>query len=265
MGAHHNRSWALGNDVAGSAKNVHDLISGTAKTEHLDKCQIGGQWERVMALQHLRPAFDLLGICRLQYMEIGMETEHYEDFFEKITGKRLFWDDLLGISENVWHLTRAFSVREIPGFSRKNDLPPARFMKEPTPTGPNQGHFISLEEVNLLLDEYYANRGWDENGLPRFETLSRHGLAREGHELYDDASMAVRLNNSPSIRALVPDLAEKVDLSLAPGKTVQEALLAAKINPALVVGVFRDQKKIPLNQPLEMDCELMVMGPVAGG
>jgi aldehyde:ferredoxin oxidoreductase len=32
------------------------------------------------------------------------------------------------------------------------------------------------EDVNKLLDMYYEQRGWDENGLPKPETLERLGL-----------------------------------------------------------------------------------------
>jgi len=30
-----------------------------------------------------------------------------------------------------------------------------------------------------MLDEYYALHGWDENGVPREETLKRLGLGKE--------------------------------------------------------------------------------------
>ena len=176
VGAHHNRSWALGQDVAGSAASVHDLITAGGKGEQMAKSKVGGQSKKVIELQHLRPLFDVLGICRLQYMELGFEVEHYQDLFALVTGQRMSWEELLKVSEKVWHLTRAFSVREIPGFGRAHDLPPARFSCEPVPSGPNKGHLLSPEEIKSLLDEYYAARGWDENGLPRPETLRKVGL-----------------------------------------------------------------------------------------
>lgn len=50
-------------------------------------------------------------------------------------------------------------------------------MSEPAPDGPNEGHCISREEVDVLLDEYYDLRGWDPNGIPEAETLRKIGLA----------------------------------------------------------------------------------------
>ncbi len=177
IGAHHNRAWALGHDVAGSAASVHDLISAGGSKGKLAKASVSGKADRVIELQHIRPLFDCLGICRLQYMELGFEVENYEELFFLVTGRKMSWPELLQVSERVWHLTRSFSVREIEGFGRRSDYPPPRFFKEPVPDGPNKGHFLSKDELNTLLDEYYAARGWDENGIPTDLTLRRVGLA----------------------------------------------------------------------------------------
>jgi aldehyde:ferredoxin oxidoreductase len=176
VGAHHNRAWALGHDVAGSAASVHDLISSGASRGKLPKATVTGKAERVIELQNIRPLFDCLGICRLQYMELGFEAENYEELFFLVTGRRMSWAELLQISERVWHLTRAFSVREIEGFGREFDYPPPRFFREPVPDGPNEGHYLTRKELDTLLDEYYAARGWDQNGIPTEETLRRAGL-----------------------------------------------------------------------------------------
>lgn len=176
VGAHHNRSWVLGQDVVGSATSVHDLIAGGGEIKKLPKAEVGGQAKYVIASQHLRPAFDLLGICRLQFMELGFEVEYYEELFQLCTGRPLAWDDLLRTSERVWNLTRSISVREVHGFGRAYDYPPARLMNDPVPNGPNEGHCLSREEVDRLLDEYYDARGWDRKGRPTGDTLTRLGL-----------------------------------------------------------------------------------------
>ncbi len=176
VGAHHNRSWVLGHDVVGSAASVHDLIESGGEVKALPKAEVGGQSKQVIASQHLRPAFDLLGICRLQFMELGFEVEHYEELFQLCTGRPLEWQDVLDTSERVWNLTRAVSVREVPGFGRASDYPPARLMNDPVPNGPNKGHCLPREEVDRLLDEYYDARGWDRQGRPTAETLTRLGL-----------------------------------------------------------------------------------------
>jgi aldehyde:ferredoxin oxidoreductase len=90
---------------------------------------------------------------------------------------------MIRVSEMIWHLTRAFSVREVLNFGRHMDYPPQRLCQDPVKTGPNQGHCISMDEVHILLDEYYLARGWDENGVPTRETLERVGLADVAAEL----------------------------------------------------------------------------------
>lgn len=176
IGAHHARAWVLGHDLAGTAANVHDLISSGGEAKALPKSDISNKAGNVIASQHLRPLFDLLGVCRLQYMELGFEVENYEKLFEVVTNRKMSWDEMLAVSERVWHLTRMISIREIEGFGRRMDYPPARFMNEPIPDGPNQGHCISRPEVDQLLDDYYAARGWDENGIPTSKKLKEVGL-----------------------------------------------------------------------------------------
>ncbi|MBW1636055.1 MAG: aldehyde ferredoxin oxidoreductase, partial [Deltaproteobacteria bacterium] len=157
--------------------NVHDLISSGGEAKPLPKSEIKNKAGNVIASQHLRPLFDLLGVCRLQYMELGFEVEHYENLYQSVTGQKKSWDEMLAVSERVWHLTRIISIREIEGYGRHMDYPPARFMNEPVPDGPNKGHCISKPEIEQLLDDYYTARGWDKNGIPTPEKLKEVGLS----------------------------------------------------------------------------------------
>ncbi|MCK4984172.1 MAG: aldehyde ferredoxin oxidoreductase C-terminal domain-containing protein, partial [Desulfobacterales bacterium] len=177
IGAHHNRAWVLGYDVAGAWTSVHDLISTGSDSEKMPKAVVRPECAHyVIESQHTRPLFDALGICRLQYMELGFEEENYEELFHLITGKKKSWQELLTVSERIWNLTRSFSAREIKKFGRHLDYPPARFYKEPIPSGPNEGYFLTKADLDVLLDEYYRARGWDDNGIPTRETLERLGL-----------------------------------------------------------------------------------------
>ncbi|MGE5542760.1 MAG: aldehyde ferredoxin oxidoreductase family protein, partial [Bacillota bacterium] len=158
VGAHHNRAWAITYDV----QVGRDSLEGKAK--------------RVIELQHIRPLFDTLGLCRLQWVEIGFELSHYAELFPMVTGWNYSWDDLLRVSERIWNLTRAFSIREIKGFGRDYDYPPPRFIEEKVPTGPAKGHGITREQLNKLLDDYYSLRGWDAKGIPTGRKLRELGL-----------------------------------------------------------------------------------------
>ncbi|HIC93668.1 MAG TPA: hypothetical protein EYP09_05400 [Anaerolineae bacterium] len=127
-------------------------------------------------MQHIRPLFDCLGACRLQWVELHLDLGHYAPILEAITGVKRSWEDLLRISERVWNLTRMYWVREVEGFGREWDMPPARVWKEPVAGGPTRGRFIPKEDVERLLDMYYQQRGWDANGIPTEDKLRELGL-----------------------------------------------------------------------------------------
>lgn len=165
LGAHHSRAWSV----------THDIAVGRQVIE--------GKAQKVVDLQHIRPFFDLIGCCRLQWVEIGFELEHYPEIFRQITGFEYSQEDLMKISEKVWNLTRAFALREIADFGRKYDYPPARFYEEKVTSGPNAGDVIPMETLDVLLDDYYTIRGWDKEGIPTRAKLESMGLKFVADEL----------------------------------------------------------------------------------
>ena len=116
-------------------KDIGVSVNEVLKRAKLPKSEVKGRAANVIAGQHLRPLFDLSGICRRQFMELGFEVEHYERLFEVEADRKLTWSWMLSISEKVWHLTRSISAREIKGFGRSWNYPPERFMSEPVPNG----------------------------------------------------------------------------------------------------------------------------------
>ena len=158
IGAHHNRSWAITYDVA----TGRDSLDGKAK--------------RVVELQRIRPAFDLIGCCRLQWVEIGFELENYNRIFEAVFGEKISWKEIYVAADRVWNMNRVRAMLERPGFGRNDDYPPKRFMDEPVPSGPAKGKRIDKASCDRLLDDYYAERGWDDSGHPTRQTLLSLGL-----------------------------------------------------------------------------------------
>jgi aldehyde:ferredoxin oxidoreductase len=115
---------------------------------------------------------DSNGLC----MFLEIEWEEVANMLNLVTGWKLTPDDYLEAGERIHTLTRAFNVRE--GFSRKDDKLPPRQMNEPTPKGKAKGckAFISKEDFEKCLDNYYCLRGWDKEGKPRYKTLVKLGL-----------------------------------------------------------------------------------------
>jgi aldehyde:ferredoxin oxidoreductase len=80
-------------------------------------------------------------------------------------------EELRQTGERIWTLTRLFNIRE--GFSRADDALPAPLC-ESLPNEPESA--IDPATFNAMLDAYYTLRGWDVDGCPTHETLSRLGI-----------------------------------------------------------------------------------------
>ncbi|MCJ7435508.1 MAG: aldehyde ferredoxin oxidoreductase C-terminal domain-containing protein, partial [Anaerolineales bacterium] len=162
VGAHHNRAWAITYDIqVGREKVVPEKVA------------------RVIWLQNFRPMFDVLGACRLQWVELGIDRELYVPLLESITGIHRTWEDLEKVGERIWNLTRMFWARENKSFGRTWDMPPARFYEDAPTSGTTKGQITKLEDVNRLLDMYYEQRGWDANGMPTPVTLEKLSIKKE--------------------------------------------------------------------------------------
>lgn len=159
VGAHHNRAWAI----------TYDLQVGREKV-------VPEKVARVIWLQNFRPMFDVLGACRLQWVELSIDRNLYLPALEAITGIKRSWEDLETVGERIWNLTRLYWMREIDGFGREWDLPAPRFYEEPPKTGATAGQITRYEDVQKLLDYYYEQRGWSQNGTPTAETIARLNL-----------------------------------------------------------------------------------------
>jgi aldehyde:ferredoxin oxidoreductase len=159
VGAHHNRAWAI----------TYDLQVGRDKV-------VPEKVARVIWLQNFRPMFDVLGGCRLQWVELGIDRDLYVPALEAITGIKRTWEDLEQVGARIWNLSRLYWAREIDGFGREWDQPSPRFYEDPPKTGATAGQITKYEDVQSLLDMYYEQRGWDDNGYPTPATLEKLNL-----------------------------------------------------------------------------------------
>jgi aldehyde:ferredoxin oxidoreductase len=117
---------------------------------------------------------DFLGLCRFV---VGYLPDPYYgvDTMAKlascITGINIDEDMLYMYCDRKINLSRAFDVRE--GITRNDDSIPERFFKEPSPV---KGKPLDRDTFNKMIEEAYAVRGWDSNGIPKRETLLKVGL-----------------------------------------------------------------------------------------
>ncbi len=92
-------------------------------------------------------------------------------FYQSVTGVKMTQKQLLEAGERIHILERFLNTKE--GISRKDDLLPHRMLNEKR-TSPNDKENIPLKR---MLDDYYKLRGYDNDGIPKPETLKRMGIA----------------------------------------------------------------------------------------
>ncbi len=128
--------------------------------------------------QHFTAVDDSLVLCRFTSERGGYGmflNEKYARMVNAVTGWGVSVEELERIGERICTLERLFNVRE--GISRKDDVLPYRVMHEPIPEGASAGMHCPPEELDRMLDEYYALRGWSQDGIPTVERLEALGLA----------------------------------------------------------------------------------------
>lgn len=169
----HGQGLAYATSARGACHNVGGYtVSEELMGKKYDRYALVGKGQLVKTVQDNRAYIDSLGLCTVVRGAYKFSTTPTPETLLAITGYD-FAPHLMTIGERISNLERAILARE--GIGRKDDALPPR-MKEPVPTGPAAGHFISDEMLDVMLDEYYALRGWDAQGKPRPETLVKLGL-----------------------------------------------------------------------------------------
>jgi aldehyde:ferredoxin oxidoreductase len=156
IGAHHARAWTIAKEVE-QGKNWTDE----------DRVNL------VIYHQSLRPLFDMLGVCRLPWIELGLNEEHYAAFYSHVTGRQSTLAELLEKSKGIYDLTRLINTRL--GMSRKDDTLPYKVAACPIRAGATAGKFIPQEGFERLLELYYRTRGWNADGVPPAERAEAFG------------------------------------------------------------------------------------------
>lgn len=121
--------------------------------------------------QNTSMLFNNLTMCKFMVNNGGLTISEISKELELATGLKLTNMELLKTSERGIALQRLINVRD--GMSRKDDTLSPKMLKA-AKLGSRAGK--APLAFNQMLDDYYELRGWDENGIPKKETLIKLGL-----------------------------------------------------------------------------------------
>ncbi|MBN1195716.1 MAG: aldehyde ferredoxin oxidoreductase family protein [Methanomicrobiaceae archaeon] len=155
-GGDHVYGYLIAPEVLGSPEKIDPFVNeGKA------------QWTKIF--QDLTAAIDASGMCLFTSFALG--AEDYADLCAATTGMPIDTAALLMIGERIWNLQKLFNIKA--GYTKADDTLPKRLLTEPLQDLAPKGR---VWERQPLLDEYYALRGWDTEGVPTREKRAELGL-----------------------------------------------------------------------------------------
>jgi aldehyde:ferredoxin oxidoreductase len=193
QGLRSHRAWALGimtstrggGHLGGSPQTENRRISPEVGQRlfqtHLagEPAAYEGKGKIVAWTEGLKAVVDSLGLCYFIYgwydLSFGNPAELAELLY-LVTGKKMSGDQLHRWGLRCHTLERQFSHLH-GGYTRQDDQLPDRFYSSEVAGGPYARAHLDHDQVEYMLDEYYAYLGWDiSTGLPNPKMLRQQGL-----------------------------------------------------------------------------------------
>lgn len=155
-GACHLRGYTVSSEILGVPVKTDPLA-----TE--------GKPELVKAFQDATAAVDSSGLC--VFTTFAWTLEDIAPQVNAACEGDWTVEKMLEAGERIWNLERKFNLDA--GLTRADDRLPERLLKEAAKTGPAKG---KVNELHKMLPIYYEVRGWNADGVPTADTVSRLGL-----------------------------------------------------------------------------------------
>jgi aldehyde:ferredoxin oxidoreductase len=120
--------------------------------------------------------YNSLKLC--QFIGSAVKPSEIVEWINLVTGWDMDLEEFLASGERASNLKRMYNYRC--GMTRKDDTLPSRIMTERFKTGGAKDY---VPHLGMMLAEYYEYRGWNIEGIPLPETLTRLGLIEEIQDL----------------------------------------------------------------------------------
>ena len=120
---------------------------------------------------------DSLIVCKFSRGTYYDGWKDLANYYTLATGLPMSPEEMTKSGERIENLARLFNIREGKG-TRKFDTLPWKIKNVPVPDeGPAKGMYVSEEEFQVGLDDYYSVRGWTADGVPTTEKLKALDLS----------------------------------------------------------------------------------------
>ncbi|MHA1670395.1 MAG: aldehyde ferredoxin oxidoreductase family protein [Promethearchaeota archaeon] len=172
-GACHGRGYA--NDQYSGFTGFNDNLKITKEKPIRERTLDDPKFAKDIAMtQNLAEVVNALGICK-QTMTSGSQIvdgllEKLLDVLYYLTGIKFTLKDLIKIGDRIFNLKRLYNTKC--GITRNDDKLPPR-LKFPLEKGLTKNKVVTID---LMLEEYYRFRGWDDNGIPTTKKLAELGI-----------------------------------------------------------------------------------------
>ena len=123
-----------------------------------------GKGGLVKIFQDIHAVSDSFDMCKFSAFAQGMVE--YTEQFNAVTGLNFSQEELLKCGERIYNLERYYN--NLTGFGEGSDTLPDRFLKEASTMPGSAGHVCELDK---MLEEYYAARGWRNGVVPEEKLL----------------------------------------------------------------------------------------------
>ncbi|MCP4421741.1 MAG: aldehyde ferredoxin oxidoreductase family protein [Chloroflexi bacterium] len=118
-----------------------------------------GKGDLTIIFQNVHTMTDCMNICKFSTFAESLDT--FAAQASAFIGTEMDAGDLLKVGERVYNLERHYN--NLAGHGEGSDYLPERFLKEPSDGPGSKGQVC---ELDLMLEEYYAGRGWENGVVP---------------------------------------------------------------------------------------------------
>jgi len=147
---------------------IEVIFNTLGSLDEIDPLDPKGKGELTVTFQNVHTMTDCLDLCKFSTFAEGLDS--FAAQYTAITGVEADANHMLKLGERVFTLERHYN--NIAGFREGSDYLPERFLKEPSTSQGSEGQVC---ELDMMLEEYYQVRGWEDGVVPE-EKLRELGI-----------------------------------------------------------------------------------------